>query len=194
MIIVHISDTHGKHSALTLPKGDVLIHSGDFSHYEIEEETIDFLDWFRKQPFKHRILIAGNHDSTFCERRGNGAYFYNLEGIHYLNNQKLEINGIKFYGSPCTPDVHGMPFTYYKEEAYNTWKNLPNDIEILITHGPIAGILDSGFGCEQLKEKIEELTQLKLHLFGHIHQAKGLLEIDKVTYSNAAQTVHVLRI
>lgn len=36
MRIVHISDTHGHHSQLRLPQGDVLVHSGDFSDYGID--------------------------------------------------------------------------------------------------------------------------------------------------------------
>ena len=103
MHIVHISDTHGKHRDLSLPAGDVLIHSGDFSQYAIDVETVDFLDWFRGQPFKHKIMIAGNHDKTLSDCNGDELKHYDFDGIHYLNGGAVVIDGIKFYGSPQAP-------------------------------------------------------------------------------------------
>ncbi len=57
-----ISDTHGKHNGLQLPAGDVLIHAGDVSSMGKEYEILNFLDWFTKQDYEHKIFIAGNHD------------------------------------------------------------------------------------------------------------------------------------
>ena len=62
MKFVAIADTHGKHKDLTIPSGDMLIHAGDISMKGDEDEIIDFLNWFDEQNFKHKILIAGNHD------------------------------------------------------------------------------------------------------------------------------------
>jgi 3',5'-cyclic AMP phosphodiesterase CpdA len=39
-----------------------LIHAGDMSNKGREKEIMDFLDWFAKQDFAYKILIAGNHD------------------------------------------------------------------------------------------------------------------------------------
>lgn len=63
MKILHISDTHGMHRQLTgLPDADVIVHSGDFTLAGTENETSDFISWFRALPYHHKIFIAGNHD------------------------------------------------------------------------------------------------------------------------------------
>lgn len=107
MKVIHISDTHGKHRERNLPAGDFLIYSGDFSEYGIDVETHAFLNWFRVQPFKHRILIGGNHDEDLAKN----PELFDFTGIHYLNNSSVEIEGIKLYGSPISPSDFDMAFT-----------------------------------------------------------------------------------
>ncbi len=65
MKFIIISDTHGQHKNLTLPKGDVIIHAGDISQRGKESEIIDFLNWFKDLDFKYKLFIAGNHDFFF---------------------------------------------------------------------------------------------------------------------------------
>jgi hypothetical protein len=57
--IVCISDTHEKHLNLNLPKGDILIHSGDFSLRGKIENIQKFNDFLGLLPYKHKIVIAG---------------------------------------------------------------------------------------------------------------------------------------
>jgi predicted phosphodiesterase len=66
MKLIFISDTHNKHKYLTsnaydniLGVGDVLVHSGDVSGMGKSHEIKDFLNWFSKTPFTHKIFIAG---------------------------------------------------------------------------------------------------------------------------------------
>ena len=96
MKIVHISDTHGNHKQLTLPDGDVLIHSGDFSQYGINLETQAFLDWFASQPHRHKILIGGNHDHYLFELLGQEHLEPALSEIHYLCDSQVEIDDVSF--------------------------------------------------------------------------------------------------
>jgi predicted phosphodiesterase len=64
--IICISDTHGQHAGLRLPDGDILIHAGDFMTYgSAPREIIDFNAWLGRQPHRHKIIIAGNHDRLF---------------------------------------------------------------------------------------------------------------------------------
>ena len=67
MRLVVISDTHGLHDSIgSLPEGDVLVHAGDFMNSGFDLETIaSFNRWLRDQPFKHRVVCAGNHDRSF---------------------------------------------------------------------------------------------------------------------------------
>ena len=48
-----------------LPKGDVLVHSGDFSNVGLPDEITHFNDFLKQQDFKHKVIIAGNHDIAF---------------------------------------------------------------------------------------------------------------------------------
>lgn len=64
--IVIISDTHGLHRDLPfkLPRGDILIHAGDFSNTGTEKDIKDFTEWFTSQPHFRKVFIAGNHELT----------------------------------------------------------------------------------------------------------------------------------
>lgn len=68
MKIVHISDTHGKHRDerlqkwLSLIEADVIVHSGDFSRGDWES-VFDFYRWYSDLPFKHKLLVPGNHET-----------------------------------------------------------------------------------------------------------------------------------
>ena len=67
MRITQISDTHNKHKQLDgkLPGGVLLIHSGDISSLGRKHEVEQFIKWFGKQDYTHKVFIAGNHDMTF---------------------------------------------------------------------------------------------------------------------------------
>src|SRR5215207_816279 len=82
---VALSDTHGRHRSIRLPKGDVLLHAGDVSYYGKKEEVLDFLNWFSAQKFRYKIFIAGNHDFYLekADQREIAALI--PEDIIYLN-------------------------------------------------------------------------------------------------------------
>lgn len=100
---VAISDTHCRHRNLKLPKGDVLIHAGDISNQGTRQEIADFLDWFGKLPFAHKIFIAGNHDFFFEREKDTVLRKLIPEGVHYLKDEAVEVGGVKVWGSPYTP-------------------------------------------------------------------------------------------
>jgi len=203
--LIHISDTHGRHRELTklIPSDtDILVHSGDWSHFEWTEETEAFLKWFKEMPGEHKILVSGNHDGPFSKSADVYSEF-DLEGVHYLENQSIEIEGIKFYGSPNVRMDFEMSFTYFNDsEALSLWKNIPEDTEVLITHGPAHGTLDQNissgkvksFGCRILETELQKLKKLKLHLFGHVHEAKGVEKKNGVIFSNAATGIQIHQI
>ena len=169
MLILHLSDTHGKHHELSnnLPPADVIIHSGDLSFAGSENEVMDFIEWFGALPYKYKIFIAGNHDDCLF-----GA---NIEGLpencFYLCNSSITIEGVKFYGVPMfmEDDISG---------DYDTnIQKIPSDTNVLITHQPPYSILDFSanlqYGNSHLLQMILK-TQPKYHLFGHIHDAYGI--------------------
>lgn len=110
MQIIAISDTHGKHRHLSVPEGDVLIHAGDISGSGRKDQVVDFMEWFTEQNHPHKIFIAGNHD-FFFERAGLEEICSIIpKSIIYLNDSGIEINGIKFWGSPITPWFNSWAF------------------------------------------------------------------------------------
>ena len=62
--------------------------------------------------------------------------------------------------------------------------------DILITHGPVYGLLDYApmgghVGCEMLYQRVFEVKP-KIHVCGHIHSAYGQKSIDGVEFLNAS--------
>lgn len=190
MKIICISDTHGKHKQVPLPDGDILIHAGDISGRGEIWQVESFLQWFSAQPHTHKIFIAGNHD--FLAER-NAVLFKELipDNIIYLNDSGIEIEGIKIWGSPVSPWFYDWAFNRSRgEEISKHWDLVPNDTDILITHGPVHGILDLTFdgqmvGCEELNKRIWEI-QPRLHVCGHIHEAYGVTDTKGITFINAS--------
>lgn len=190
MKLVLISDTHGKQKQIEVPQGDILIHAGDFSMRGFPKEVEAFMQWFSAQPHPNKILIAGNHD-FMAEKDPIG--FKNLvpENVTYLNDSGCEIEGIKIWGSPIQPWFHDWAFNRLRgDQIQKHWDLIPIDTDILITHGPPFGSLDSlldgnRVGCENLAEKVEEIAP-KLHVFGHIHESYGMKWSGKTTFVNAS--------
>lgn len=181
MKIIFISDTHGQHASLQLPKLEaektMLIHTGDSSKMGKEDEIIDFLKWFEVQDYTYKIFIAGNHDFLF-EKNPSLAESLIPKNCIYLNNSSIEIEGIKIWGSPITPRFYDWAFNCDRgEKIKKYWEQIPNDTDILLTHGPAYGILDQVInglqvGCEELIKVIEKIKP-KIHACGHIHEAYG---------------------
>ncbi|MGY5849084.1 metallophosphoesterase [Salegentibacter sp. F14] len=190
MKLVCIGDTHNKHREITMPKGDVLIHVGDFTEAGTKPETLEFLEWFIEQPFKHKIFISGNHD-FFMEKSGLSNIKRLPSNIYYLEDDGIEIEGVKFWGSPVTPGDGTWAFNRERgKEIRKHWNMIPSQTQILITHTPPYSIKDSlsnkrHVGCEELFKKIKQL-QLPLHIFGHIHNTYGKTRISPTTYINAS--------
>lgn len=197
IIIDCISDLHGFFPELE--GGDLLIVAGDLTTRHTIQEYFVFKNWFQKQSYKKKVLIAGNHD-TFLE--GNESRFTPDSWFSYLEDSGTEFEGLKIWGSPWTKTFEGMnpdckSFTLdTEEELEEKFVLIPDDIDILITHSPPYGILDaveSGkllrdvniylwtehTGSEYLREVMFRIKP-KLMVFGHIHEWGGKM-IDLVT-------------
>lgn len=180
MQLTHISDTHGYHTHLTLLGGDVLVHSGDFTggtHREMKQ-FLNFLNWMGKQPYKHKLLVAGNHDRV-CEDMGylETKAFTDHHGIDYLCDSGSWIDGRLFWGSPWQPEFCNWAFNLPRDgfELQHKWDLIPAKTSVLITHGPPSNVLDKNVGgvncgCAALQRRTQELPNLELHCFGHIHE------------------------
>lgn len=187
MRIVAISDTHGMHDRLALPDGDVLVHAGDFSAYGRADEIAGFDGWAAGQPFRRVVVIAGNHDRCLERMPITRRLFRHCT---YLCDEAVEIEGVRFYGSPWQPEFMDWAFNLPRGEPLRRkWARIPRGTEVLVTHGPPAGIGDrtlfgKSAGCADLRDAIERV-QPALHLFGHIHEGSGTWPLGAATCINA---------
>lgn len=204
MRIVALSDTHTIQNEVILPEGqfDFLIHSGDMGNVGRFAEYEKIGEWFRslKDKFKHRIIVPGNHDQAFQHDAPKVMSTWFDSEVICLIDKGVEIDGIKFYGCPWMPRFYDWAFMLHESELPAVYANIPDDTEVLITHCPPHGILDKAkrkprfseaylydrCGSPALYERVKQLSQLKHHIFGHIHYGYGVEKIDDVTFHNVA--------
>lgn len=187
MRVVCLSDTHHLFHKVQVPDGDLLLHAGDLSHHGTAAEVRATADWLRSLPHRHKVVIGGNHDFCLAEEARSDLF----DGLHYLQDQALEVEGLRLYGSPWTPKFGNWVFqTPRTDKAAPIWARIPDDTQLLLTHGPPAGIGDLTLqaiqaGCEALNQRVRQVRPL-LHLFGHIHEGYGVRERDGTTFVNGA--------
>lgn len=193
--IVCISDTHEKHRDIIVPDGDILIHAGDFTGIGSPRAVTDFNRWLGTLPHPHKIIIAGNHELTF--QKSPDVVRGLITNAIYLENNAVEVMGLKIWGSPYTPKFYNWAFMRERgEDIKRIWDQVPEDIDILVTHGPPNGFLDLveypgspnkglNVGCEELLKTLERVKP-KLHVFGHIHSGHGVEQYGSITLVNAA--------
>lgn len=197
MKIWHISDTHTYHGLLKVPEDiDMVIHSGDATNprdpYVSEQEMLNFISWFGSLPIKHKVFVAGNHDLCI-ERNLVTKIDFMKNGIVYLENDYAEVEGIKIWGSPFTPTFgQGWAFNKKRSALHDIWKEIPDDVDIVVVHGPPKGILDLAYhqlnciefcGDEALRKRMY-LLKPKLCLFGHIHNNEDIINAGTMKLSN----------
>ena len=186
--IVCLSDTHNEQ--IDVPAGDILIHAGDATIRGTPGEIVLFNEWFSRLPHRVKIFVAGNHDWLF-ELDPEKARALLSDEIVYLQDSSVTIDSLKIYGAPWQPRFFDWAFNLNRgREMAEKWKLIPNDADVLITHGPPNGILDQTprgdlAGCEELRKRVEELKP-KAHVFGHIHHGYGTTDKFGVKFVNAS--------
>lgn len=111
MNILATSDIHcslKKLKKIEYKNADILIIAGDLTNIGLKIELKEVLD--KISSFTHiktKIIVLGNHDSRNWYNK-NGMTEYrtyewckiNYPDIIFLNNEIVDINGIKVYGTP----------------------------------------------------------------------------------------------
>lgn len=202
MRITFISDTHTRHRELEndLIGGDLIICAGDISSRGHLQEIKEFYEWLDGlNHYDHKISIAGNHDWGFQDNPTKTMEIINsYKNFHYLQDDWIYVGEeyedmVKIYGSPWQPEFYNWAFNLPRNgwELKQKWDDIPNDTDILITHGPAFGYVDTikskGFnlGCELLAKRIKEFKP-KIHVCGHIHSGRGYAFDGDTHYINAA--------
>lgn len=175
--IVALSDQHM--NFFEVPSGDILIVAGDMTYRGAPQEIKAFADWLKplKDQFKHRIVIAGNHDFGFQDHQAAMVSLLDPDVI-YLEHEACEVEGLKIFGSPYTPPFYNWAFMKDEHFLEILYGEIPDDTQVLITHGPPHSILDkvpdgTQVGSHALLRRIKQLDHLKLSIFGHIHTQGG---------------------
>jgi Icc-related predicted phosphoesterase len=185
--LVFFSDTHQMHESIEeVPAGDCLIHCGDFTNRGSLLAVQQFAAWFGAQPHRHKVAIGGNHDLCFEDGilHTKAREILATQGITYLQDSGMEIQGLKFWGSPWTPPFYNWAFMREEGGLARHWRMIPGDVDVLITHGPAWNILDPDAmgvpaGSITLRERVQSLPQLKVHAFGHLHGGHGQKEVER---------------
>jgi predicted phosphodiesterase len=187
MRIVLISDTHGLHRQLDVPGGDLLIHAGDFTLNSKPPSIVsDFNAWLGSLPHRLKVVVPGNHEFILEEPRNRGA----ITNAVLLIDSGVEIEGLRIWGSPTTPLYGGAFGMSRPEDRKRLWAQIPDGLDILITHGPPFAILDHGGsaerreGCPQLLEAVFRAFP-RVHV-GHVHHGYGTLRTDDTLFVNAS--------
>lgn len=190
MKLVCLSDTHGRHRELTLPPGDILLHAGDFTRKGRAEEIADFNHWLAGLAYQHKLVIAGNHDFLFEDDPEQARAL--LSAAHYLEDSGLELEGLKFWGSPVSPRFFDWAFNRSRgAEIAAHWAKIPGDTDILLVHSPPQGYQDRTWlgqhvGCEMLEQELSGRLNPLLLVCGHIHESAGYSYLEQSCILNAS--------
>ena len=205
-----ISDTHG-----LLPEiepCDVLIIAGDISPLKIQHNFKlmsdwifgDFVNWILNLPCEQVILIAGNHDGWFLaanEIQKAMIKYASLGKVIYLENKLTTLydednKEIKIFGTPYCHMFGSWPFMVSEETLEEKFKEIPENVDLLISHDPPFGICDIDtilakyppihVGNKMLTDRIWEVKP-KMVISGHIHSGDhNLVEVSGTKYVNVS--------
>lgn len=213
--LVLISDHHTRHD-FHIPDGDVLVCAGDMTFNGTVPEIAKEAKWLKAirigGGFQHVVVTGSNHDMLAERDPAMMRLLLEEAGCIYLDHQAKEIAGIKFFGSGYTPEFgYGWALNVPRgPKLAALWRQIPDDTEVLVTHGPPMGRLDAcrrgdgdavygeygleqvrykveHVGCKDLRDRITQLKKLVLHCYGHIHHESGTeAGADGVLYCNVS--------
>ncbi len=115
-------------------------------------------------------IYSWNHELPF-ELEPQRSKKLVSEGIHWLNDTSVKINGIQIMG------IGGFPFFHYMESEIQ--------IDIIASHYPPSGILNDGHGSDEIREFVLERSP-GYHIFGHNHARYGKIKVKAIPFINAS--------
>ncbi len=207
--IVAISDTHGQNllTKWDIPDGDILVHAGDGTTRGLEDQIKEFNSYLSRLPHRFKIFVPGNHDKLF--------FFDPQKAIKLLNSaitlidETVELLKLRIYGMPWLPNRSGnCSKAFEADDLLQKTDQIPLDTDILVTHTGPLHILDNAWrsyiydptvkppsltilssehmGNGPLANKLRYGLNPKLHVFGHIHEAYGQMELGGIKFVNAS--------
>lgn len=117
------------------------------------------------------LHLQGNHDEG-APGSPSAAIQHATSLVDELT--EITVNGrtVRVYGSPWQPQFRGWPTWLSASECSKKWEQIPDDIDVLVTHTPMLkyGDGDKGYdaGDAALLQAVRQ-KRPKLSIFGHIH-------------------------
>ncbi|KAK8004777.1 hypothetical protein PG990_010814 [Apiospora arundinis] len=190
-VLIHAGDLTQSGSLTELQAAADWLHAQPHRHKIVAAGNHDvLLDPARSDEdgndISHRT--KGQHCSYLARRREEEeerAKLIDWGDVKYLcdSGTWITLNGrngyvrLKVWGSPRSPRNGNWGFQYAREDADKVWdRAVPDDVDILVTHGPPRAHLDTagGLGCEGLLREVWRVRpRLRLHVFGHVHAGHG---------------------
>jgi len=179
-----LSDTHALHGYLAIPENiDIVIHAGDASNFREPvpnyQEMLNFIEWYKNLKIEHKVYIPGNHDTSVEKRLITPADMKSM-GIMCLETSSTSIKGLNIYGSPYTPTFgFGWAYNKNRDKMHKQWQSIPENSDIVVTHGPPFGILDVSedregnlehCGDRSLMKRLDTIKPI-IYCSGHIHDS-----------------------
>ena len=192
-----LSDVHGRYDLFSdMLDADFCLIAGDITN-QGENNWGEFYRsqrWMEalSQKYRHVIYIYGNHDLRLTK------HCYNFPNVHCIQDELLELEGIRFYGvnmSPC----------YNRPKLALVWTNMtarleveraayamiPENVDVLLSHCPPWQCLDrtrdgEHIGSDALREYIEQKAP-RLVVCGHVHESSGAEQIGRTLVINTAE-------
>lgn len=190
MNILAISDLHGY--LPDIPRCDLLLLGGDYNGKRNHDQQLRFMlgpfaDWLNKIDARHIVGVAGNHD--FVLQSDDLKLLKDLPWT-YLQDELVEIEGIKIYGTPWTKKFFNWAFMKEEGPLKQIFSSIPAELDILLSHGPAKGVLDKNeygeeCGSYQLAYRINEVRPINV-VHGHIHEARGTKVQGPINYYNVS--------
>jgi Icc-related predicted phosphoesterase len=185
MRIACLSDTHELHRSISnFPAADIFLFAGDFTNLGEMDKVLDFNEWLGELPYQIKIVICGNHELNF-DNMDKKDIKNILTNAIYLDQEMVEINGIKIWGEPRQPEFYNWAFNIPRKEMKDCWKLVPHDVDILLTHGPPLNFGDRNYcdenvGCYYMNQMIKN-NKIPIVICGHIHEARGFYTMNQYT-------------
>lgn len=192
-----ISDTHEQHSSACIEECDLLIHAGDITYRGEKLQYHKFMVWVEDLldlgiVKKDVVFIAGNHDLTLEQNPSlhlevfpYGTYLYCSKTTVTQDQQALTV-----YGIPHQLEFGTWAFGTNEQGLAKLLSEVPEGVDILVTHGPPKGVLDKNktgdcCGSQALLDWIKSYKP-KLVVCGHIHESYGTQWVDNTLVVNAS--------
>ena len=212
IVIAATSDLHGYLEGIRQVCNDnnvdILIIAGDIQPADIQYHCNDTAcgHWFRNKFFNlikklkcEVVAIPGNHDfwlrsfiqGDFGTPEERKEKFFIPDNFHLLAESEVTIKGLRIYGTPWVPWISGhWCFEAEEKELVWKWKQIPEGIDILVTHTPpryenhnIDVSLERDpnahrhFGSYSLADRIREVNP-SLVFCGHIHSGDHKCHVE----------------